>query len=158
MQLDTLYNEGNIRVRRSVESDIDVISKNISPDNIEEIWVAHHLTPSIVIDMAVKESYLCFTIEEGNNPIGIFGIRNPEERKAEVFFLVTRSFNNIGRVFLRQARGFINNFLKIYPYLDGWVYAKNIKSIEWMRYCGATIEEPMQYGIEGKLFSHFFFV
>lgn len=145
-------------VRKAVKEDMKVLIEEMSPENAEEIWMAHNLTPKEAIEMAFEDSIKAYTIDFKGKPVGVFGIRNSCGFNAEIYLLVTTGFQEIGTLFLRHAREIIDYFLKIYPYLDGWVYTKNEKSIFWMRYCKATIEHPMIYGAEKKLFSHFFFI
>lgn len=145
-------------VRETKLEDLKVLVEEMSKENIEELWVAHHLTPKEVLEMAFSDSIKALTIEIEGIPVGIFGIRNAKIHTAEIYLLVTNRFSEVGALFLRNARIFIDDFLKLYPYLDGWVYTQNSKSIFWMKYCKATIEQPMPYGIERRLFSHFFFI
>lgn len=149
--------ETEIRVISSSAKDLAYLIVGLSKENVEELWVSHHFTAEDAIKMAFKESAIALTIEHKGIPVGIFGIMNPEEKRAEIYFLVTDSFPEIGRVFLRQARGFINNFLEIWPYLYGRVYNKSVKSIFWMKWCGAKMEDPQPWGIQGELFSRFYF-
>ena len=159
MEKEIFYSENNIIVRRANHSDIPVLSQRMSEENMEELWVAHNLSPRHALEIALKTSVMALTIEHEGNPVGIFGIRtdNILGQKAEIYFLVTDDFGKIGRIFLRHARRFIDIFLEFYPYLDGMVYERNVASIFWMKYCYAVVEEPVAWGIEGKLFSHFYF-
>lgn len=156
---EVFYSENNLIVRRSGFDDLVHLSQRMSEDNMEELWVAHHLTPRAAVEMALKTSVMALTIEHEGKPVGIFGIRAEKVlgNKAEVYFLVTVDFDKIGRIFLRHAKKFIEMFLEFYPYLDGMVYMKNTKSIFWMKYCGCKMDEPVAYGIEGKQFQHFWF-
>lgn len=144
-------------VRDATEKDIDVLANEMSAENVKEIFVAHHITPRQAISMAVKDSVVSLVVLHEGRPVGIFGIINPKVDKAEIYFLVTNDFVKIGRVFLKYARNFIDYFLGQYKILDGYVFNENVKSITWMKYCGAVIEEPEPWGIEGKMFSHFYF-
>jgi len=47
--------------------------------------------------------------------------------------------------------------LNIFPYLYNNVHYKNIKSIAWLHYCKAIINEIETYGIEQEPFHYFYF-
>ena len=159
MEKEIFYSENNIFVRRANHGDIPVLSKKMSDANVEELWVAHNLTPLGALQIALNTSVMALTIEHNGEPVGIFGIRTNDilGQKAEIYFLVTNGFEDIGRVFLRHARRFVDMFLEFYPHLEGMVYTKNLKSIFWMKYCGCKMDEAKPYGVEQKLFSHFYF-
>ena len=159
LEKEIFYKENNLCVRRSCSSDFPYLVIGMSKENIEELWVAHNLLAEDAIKLALKTSIMALTIEHEGKPVGIFGIRaeNVLGDKAEIYLLVTDDFNKIGRVFLRHAKRFINMFLEFYPYLEGMVYTKNLKSIFWMKYCGCKMDEAQPYGVEQKLFSHFYF-
>lgn len=156
---EIFYNEGEILVRRSSFGDLKSLSDNMSLENTEELWMSAHHTPRSALEVALNKSVMALTIEHEGKPVGIFGIMtdNLLGEKAEIYFLVTEDFEKIGRIFLRHCRKFIDMFLEFYPTLYNYAYCNNTKSIFWMKYCGARFEQPEVYGIEGRLFSLFFF-
>jgi len=151
------YDQNGIKVRRSLESDINYLSDNLRQSDINEIWASHHATPLSALTQC-HNSPFSLTVER-ENPICMFGI-NPESllgNRAVIWCLATDELSTINIRFLKHSREFVEMFLEIYPYLYNYVHAKNIESINWLRFIGATIEEPVKYGVDGELFHHFFF-
>jgi hypothetical protein len=153
------YDKDNIRVRDSVIGDVDAMKNRLRESDVKEIWASHHHTPEEGLKLCVENSIMCFTIENGR-PIGIFGISptNLLGDQASIFLLSTDDLKKIEKRFLRNCRKFIDYMLSHYPYLDNYVHAENKKSIEWLKFLGATVEEAVPYGISKEMFHHFYFV
>ncbi len=87
----------------------------------------------------------------GISPVHVLG------DKAIVWMLASEKLDNIKLRFARHSRYFINLMLEYYPYLHNYVDCRNKGSISWLKFCGATFEEPKPYGLEGKPFMYFSF-
>lgn len=55
----------------------------------------------------------------------------------------------MGRKFMRQA-------LVLYGYLENYVDVRNTLSVAWLHWLGFTFDQAAPYGIEGRLFYHFY--
>lgn len=151
------YNRNNIVVRSAKMSDVDGMKNRLRESDIKEIWASHHYTPEQALKKCV-DTVFAATIENGR-PIGLFGINATEllGKKATVFMLATNDLEKIEMRFLRNCRQFIDYMLEYYPYLENWVHANNKKSIAWLKFLGATVEDAKPYGIENEQFHHFYF-
>lgn len=147
-----------IRVRRSNMSDVEYMKTRLRKDDVKEIWASHHSTPEDALKRCITDSILSFTVQNGK-PIAIFGICAEQVlgRRATIFMLATDDLNKITITFLRRNRKFILYLLSFYDVLENFVHADNKKSILWLKYLGATIEEAKPYGAEGELFHYFYF-
>lgn len=152
------YNQDGIVVRRSEFTDVAKLEHRLRISDQKEIWASHHLTSREALEKCVHMAIFSLTIENGQ-PMGIFGI-NPfavTGQKAIIWMLATDDLDKIKHRFLKHSKEFVNMMLAWYPYLENWVHAKNVKSIKWLKYLGATIEEAQPYGLDGELFHHFYF-
>lgn len=152
------YNQNGIKVRTSIKSDIDAMKDRLRQTDVHEIYASHHRTPEEALTMCVEKTIFAATIENGR-PAGIFGINteNILGRSATIWMLSTDDLDKIGVRFLKNSRWFVDYMLEYYPFLENYVHEKNVKSIEWLKFLGAIIEDKQPYGIDGELFHHFFF-
>ena len=149
------YKAGSVIIRDAVSSD----TFELREADKREIWASHHRTPEQALTEGFKESVVCLTVEMNGKAIAMVGIvaRTILGRTASIWMLASSEIEKIKKVTIRHSRKFIDMFLEYYPYLENWVSCENIKSIEWLKRIGATIEEPKPYGIEGKPFQYFEF-
>lgn len=155
----TYYERDGIIVRDSIRDDAKYIADNMREADKEEIWASHNHKPLDAMKISLDDSFMCLTVLDKNVPVLMFGIV-PESmlgNKASVWMLATDGINNIKRRFVRHSKAFINMFLYFFPVLENYVHDKNVKSIEWLRMCGAKIEEAIPFGAEQKLFRRFTF-
>lgn len=157
--MDEFYKEDGIVVRRSKLSDIDAMKDRLRESDVKEIWASHNHRPEEAIRRCVEDTLLSCTIENGR-PIGIFGISTDQVlgNKATIWMLATDDLNKINRRFVRNSRVFVLMMLRFYPLLENFVHVNNKKSILWLRWLGAVIEEARPYGCEGELFHRFYFL
>ena len=157
--MDIYYKQGDVVVRRAYPSDADMLCNKLRDSDVQEIWASHNLTPWDAIYFGITESLLCLTITVKNVPVGIFGIR-PESyigRTATIWFLASDELDKIRFRFGKHSKKFINLLLTLYPYLWNYVDVRNKQSIEWLKFCGAKMNEPEPYGILRKKFIYFWF-
>lgn len=155
MRNEVFYNQDGIIVRRTCPSDADRLV--LRDSDVQEIWASDHLTPKEALKLSLAKSILALTVEDQGEPIAMFGI-NPESilgNRAVVWLLASDGLDRIKRRFARHSRQFVQMMLEYYPFLFNYVDARNQKSIEWLKFCGAKIEDAKPYGAESLPF-HFF--
>lgn len=155
----TYYDRDGIIVRDSTDADAKYIGENMREADKEEIWASHNHNPEEAMKLSLNESFMCLTVLDKNVPVLMFGIVPGSllGKQATIWMLATDGINNIKRRFVRHSRSFIKMFLGYFPILENYVYEKNVKSIEWLKMCGANIEEAAPFGIEQRLFRRFTF-
>ena len=153
-----LYNQDGIRVSYSVQKDVDYLKTRLRKDDIVEIWASNHLTPREALQKSLNESFISLTIHNGS-PIAMFGVNGHSilGEKACIWMLGSDDLEKIKIRFLKNNHNFINYFLGYYPYLYNHVDDRNKKSIKWLKFLGAKIDEPKPYGKDGKDFRYFMF-
>lgn len=152
------YNDGHVKVRKSIIEDIDFLADRLRIEDINEVWASDHMSPRAALEQSFNESSHCFTIENGM-PIAMFGI-SPENllgTDAVIWFLSSDDIEKIKYRFLKCSKFFIDTLLDVYPVLYNYVDFRNKKSIDWLYHCGATIFEPKEYGLDRRLFCEFYF-
>jgi len=152
------YDDGKVRVRRSSLEDALFISENMREADVQEVWASDNLTPEEAIVSSFKASTICCTIENGQ-PIAMFGVvpKGLVGKSGTIWMLATDAIEKIKYKFLKYNRKFIGGILEQYPYLHNFVDARNQRSINWLRFCGAEIDPPEPYGAERQPFCYFSF-
>ncbi len=153
------YQKNCLIVRSSTMADVEYLSTRLRESDREEILASNNVKPYEALSIGLKESVLCLTVENNKEVIFMFGI-NAEDltsNHAIIWMLASDKIDSIQHRFLRHSRRFINIFLDMYPNLENYVAKKNVKSLEWLRRCGAIIEQEIPYGIEAELFHRFTF-
>lgn len=157
-KIELFYNQNGIIVRRSTKSDVEYLKNHLKQSDIDEIFASNNLTPEEALKDGLKNSIFCCTVLN-DNPIMIFGVV-PETilgNKGIVWMLSSSELMKIQRRFLRHSRYFIDMMLEYYAYLYNYIDSRSKESIAWLEFCGAVIEKPAPYGVEGKLFHYFYF-
>lgn len=155
--MENLYDFDGVVVRKSIPSDIE--NMELKQSDVDEIWASHNHRPLEALRLSIKVSTICFTIEDNGKPIAIFGI-NPStiiDNKAVIWLLSTPMLKLRAYRFIKHSKKFIGMFLDFYPYLFNFVDDRNKESIDWLRRCGAVIDDPKPYGVEQKNFRYFYF-
>lgn len=147
-----------IIVRPSVQEDVSYLAEHLRQSDINEIWASNHIKPQDALEQGIDGSIYCRTAENGN-PICIWGIAPVYivGDSATVWMLATDDLEKYKVKFIRESRKYINEMLEFYPMLFNYVDARNLKSIAWLKMCGATMLDAQPYGVEGLPFHYFFF-
>lgn len=156
---NVFYSRDGIIVRQSVYGDIVFLAHRLRDSDKHEIWASHNHEPLEALKICLNDSIICLSIENKGEVVAMFGLSSEQALGSNgiIWLLASDGLGKIKRRFLRHSKRFINDFLMYYPYLENWVHINNKESIEWLKWCGATIESPRHYGIEKEPFRHFYF-
>ena len=150
-----VYRNKNILIRTSIYSDAEYIAKHMRRRDIEEIWASHEHIPIQSLTIGLEKSDICLTGLIDNEPVVMFGIVKMNEETGSIWLLGTDRIIEARRHFMEISKKFIRFFLQMYPNLCNCVHVNNLKSVVWLRKCGAKIEDARSLGKHGELF-HFF--
>lgn len=148
-----------VEIRASELSDIFYLKSRLRKADIDEIYASNHLTAADALTYSFYLSKVCLTIMMDDEPVGMFGIvEDPTDSdKALIWMLGSDRMNKVARHIVKDAKDFIEQFMDSYEVLYNHVDARNEKSIRWLEYLGAEIDDPIIYGREGLPFHHFQF-
>jgi len=151
------YKKGRVIIRSVVESDLQYLANNLRASDIAEIRASHDQSPEQALRFSAGRSTWCAAVLHKGKPVAIFGLV-PDDKAdcaASVWFLATDGLLGMWATFLRLSRKIIETMLEKYPFLYNFVDDRNEKSIIWLKWCGATIDEPRPYGAAGLPFRFF---
>lgn len=158
-QAEIFYINENVTVRRAEFSDIKIVAENMRESDVREIWASHHHTPDLALEIGIKNSLICFTIEYKNYPVAMFGLYAESllGNRGVIWFLGTNKLNRMKSTFVRSSKKFIKYLLSWYPYLYNYVDVRNQDSIKWLLSCGAKLRPPVRFGKDQEWFQYFSF-
>lgn len=89
----------------------------------------------------------------------VFGIVRPSllSTKGLVWLIGAPEVEDAGLAILKVSRRFVREMAKGFDFIENWVDARNTVSINWLRWCGFTVEEPKPYGVAQLPFHHFYY-
>jgi hypothetical protein len=153
------YARNSILVRNSRLEDIYDLFWRMRISDIQEIYASHHATPKEALKRGFKNSFICLSIILNGKVIAMFGCSTEYlcGDRATIWLLAAPELEQIKLRFLKNSKKFIKLFLEYYPILENFVDARNTKSIEWLKFCGAELEDPKPYGKEQLPFRYFSF-
>lgn len=95
---------------------------------------------NIVFDSAIK-SDIEIMVDEENNSVGFYGIRELDHDTAEVCLLTSDKLKNNTLSFIFGAKRVVKKWLKQYKRLQNYIYKHNRSGIRWLKMLGFTLNE-----------------
>ena len=125
------------------------IAATIRPADREEMWAACLQTPSDAIRMGMEASDTVLTAMVHDRPVAMWGVVKESliGNVGTPWMVASFLIDDEARTFLRHCRGPVMELLSQYDTLENHVDARNVRSIQWLRWLGFTIEEPKEYGV-----------
>ena len=148
-----------VEIRDTNLHDIVYLKTRLRQEDVDEIYASNHFTPTDALTYSFYLSKTCLTIVNDNEPVGMFGIvEDPtDSNRALIWMLGSDRMNRVARHIIKDAKDFIEGFMDSYSEVYNHVDARNSKSIRWLEYLGAEIDDAVSYGREGLPFHRFQF-
>lgn len=139
----------------ATEAHIIPVAEGMRESDIQEITASFGVTPLVAVTESFKCSPLCWTIMQGEEVIGMFGVGSDGSERGSPWLLATPALEDSGMTFLRQSRSYVQKMLRNHSFLENWVDARNLVSIKWLKWCGFEFDEPRPFGVEQRPFLRF---
>lgn len=153
------YEKDGFIVRDAEPYDIEMMKDNIREEDRNEVWASDHFTPEQALENSFKVSSekMAFLVE--GEILGMFGIvpLTLMDDRACIWMITTNAIEKYAIKFLRASRYFIKILLERYSILSNFVDVRHKKSVKWLRWSGAIIREPENFGLEQIPFHLFIF-
>jgi RimJ/RimL family protein N-acetyltransferase len=120
-----------------------------------EVWLSHRMTPYEAVLISLAGSDVCRCIESNDGePLGVTGVCGDR-----IWMLgtdrLTESKQNRWELVV-CGREWVDHCLEVVGVpIGNHVYAKNERSIRWLRHLGFTVEHPEPFGPSAALFCPF---
>lgn len=145
-------------VRPTVEM-VESIAADMRQADADEVWASNHHTPleSMMIGWGLSD-FSTVAINDNGEPLVMIGLvkRDILSGSGVVWMLGVNRAMNHKKEFFRQTKPVIDEMLTICPRLCNMVHGKNKSSVQWLKWLGFTIDEPIPHGPDGELFHRFY--
>lgn len=144
--MSTLFRRGDLVVRHSQHADIMPIAFNMRHADTEEIWASNMAMPMEALTMGLEKSRPCLSAEYRGRLVAMVGIVPSSPVEATIWMLGTPQLDQISKAVCRMSLMVVKKFIGMYPTLSNFVDVRNKKSIEWLKWLGASFRDPAPYG------------
>jgi len=144
-----------MKIKITTYADCIELASRLRKSDITEIWSSHHLEPLEALLLGLEYSNEIYSVFFDNKLVLIFGITLDNNIYCP-WMLASNDINEHPVTFYRQSKKIIKDIIQGYEYLENYVDANNTDSIKWLKWLGFTIDKPVPFGLEQKLFHRFF--
>jgi len=145
------------KIRYAVLSDCEAIGKNMRAEDALEMWSYDRSRPTQACIKSFSKSMVTMTIEHDGIPVVMFGLMPKDMSTGTLWMFTTDGIKDIGRLFVRNSKRWIEEMLNIYPTLEGFVDLRNEESIKWLTFLKVNWGETVSIGIDKMPFRKFTF-
>lgn len=125
--------------------------------DMNEIWAAHHHKPFGALSYSLSVSPLAWSIVLHEKPIAMFGVgcASALDDNGSPWLLGTDAIERVTIEFLRCSKHYISLMLERFSKLENWADVRNVRSIQWLKWCGFAFHETEPFGSEQLPFVRF---
>lgn len=123
-----------------------------------EVYFLAALSPERAVAMTAALSAAALTGVDGDGvPFVIFGVcrRSALSEVGVPWLLATDDVDKHNRIFARRSREFYQRVESVFPVMENWALAENVKTLRWLKWLGFDMQEPRPYGAFGQPFVRF---
>ena len=146
-------------IEPTTQAHTDYITPRLRKADVEEMWSAYHIEPSLGVMLSVAVSHdTSYTGLADGEPVCIFGVALPSLliNAGRPWMLGTDKVPKHSRAFLRMSRAHVKEMSKKFPYMFNHVDARHDVAIKWLMWLGFIMEEAKPYGYEQLPFHRFY--
>lgn len=154
------YRSRNVAVEKATEADVDYLKTRLRPSDVVEIWAANRETPEMALVAGLKCSTSCWTVKFKGEAVAMFGVARGAgvpDGFGCIWFLASDGLLKMRTTFLKLSRRFVDEMLKDYSVLFNMTDDRNEVAIKWLRWCGADMSAPVDFGPDKRPFRYFEF-
>lgn len=147
-----------IAIAVATPEDVDILSGDLRPADLEEIRAASGLGPAAALRRCWAFSTHLWAARDGpQKPVALWGVGPVSlvEGRGCPWLLASPAFDEHSRQVARLSRPLLAAMRSAYPRLENHVDARNVRSVRWLAWLGFTIDPPAPWGVEGRPFHRF---
>jgi len=145
-----------ITIRESDYKDILPVASLIREEDLEDIRKGCGLPAVVVLSIGIARSPLCWTVFDGNSPIGVFGCLDSGIEEVGVPWFLNAPFSKKHtRNLVSLAPQYIEIMKKVFPKLQGAYNPLHLNAVRFLKWAGFTITDTpiiTDQGHEFKIF------
>jgi hypothetical protein len=138
----------------TVREDIEILKGNLRAADVQEVTAMWEGSVDDALVASYENAALCWTIIKKDTPIAVFGV-GYGDKMGIPWMLGTDGVEGAALAIVRHSKEFVAQMLEQFDYLENYVDARNTLSLNWLKWCGFTIEPAEAYGKNGEMFHRF---
>jgi hypothetical protein len=148
-------------VRLATRADAFELAPRLRTEDVQETEAGTGMTPEFALRYSLAISNIAYAVVWRGKVVALFGIVNELQWEDTVgdglpWMLASPELASIRKSFLRECRGYVQQWLAYHGSLHGYVWAENTVHIQWLKWLGFQFTEPAPYGINNELFMRFY--
>lgn len=146
-----------LAIRPAAQADVDWIAPRMRAADRYEVLASMAIEPGRSLQLAFELSEQAWTGTADDEPVCMFGVSclDPLSGAGVPWLLGTDLVDRHARGFLRGSKAIVAAMRAEYTSLENHVDARNMRSIEWLRWLGFDIHEEAPFGPFGSAFRRF---
>jgi hypothetical protein len=134
----------------------DIEGLVLRDSDLEELKACCSQSPEEQLKETWESSDMRWTIWAGGKVAGVFGCKGQVGKFGVPWMLGSKLTEKIRKVFIVDAKDYVEIMLERYKFLINYVHVDNKQSIRWLKWIGYTVKDPQPFGEFGNLFHPFF--
>lgn len=137
---------------------IEYVAEHCRQDDRNELMAIAGIQPLSAIWLGIENGGLSWSGLIDGVPVAVFGacpVGGMFPDMARPWLVGTDLIDLHPIAFLRKNKPYIKKMLKAYSYLVNYVDCRNVKAIEWLKWCGFKFSNPEPFGIYQLPFMRF---
>lgn len=138
---------------------VEELAPALCDEDCDEIWATHHFYPEDALRLSLSGSRMVYTGMVFDTPVFMAGVGNPsflgDIYKGIPWMLASDQVRDHKLHFLRKSVGFVREMRRGYALLENYVDERNQRAVQWLKWLGFRLDEPVAYGIERRPFHRF---
>lgn len=125
------------------------VAQNIeAADRVELEASAGHKDIKEVLITSRDSSFECFVVKIGDRPVAVFGIAltDPDGLFGVPWAVLSKEMRKYPKELMRTSRAIVQRWSQMFPVLENYVHADNVRAIRWLERIGFTIGKQIKVG------------
>lgn len=142
------YVKEGLAIRDAIMEDVSTVAENMRKSDVDEIWKSDMALPLNALEMSFSRSQTCLTATLNDTPVCITGVV-PVTLLSEygtIWMLGTGEMDMHKTSVAKLSRAVVKYLLSKYIFLFNYVSIENVRTIKWLKFCGAKFYDPEPYG------------
>lgn len=148
-----------VRVELSSAKPEDVfqMSDDIRIEDRLECWAAGHVWAEEAIMKGLASSTRTWTARADGVILAVLGVEPVSIMTGlgRPWMIGTKAMETYAVAAIRESRPALTEMHSLFPRLENWIDARNLKAIRWLRWLGFKVYTPKPWGLEQMPFHRF---
>jgi hypothetical protein len=144
-------------ITNALPEHVECLGHRLRQADLDEVWASDHSTGYEALKESLARSEIAYSVFYKGKVIAMFGVAPIGLLGGGMPWLLgSDEIEEVKIPFARYSRKFVEYFIEKYMYLENCADSRNTVALEWLRFCGFTIQEARPFGPDKVPFHRFF--